>query len=111
MATKLYHATPAEAADAIMQDGFRDSVGSYMLEGMELTGVFVSDVPLDENEGTKGGATIEIVCAVEPDPDLELVEDKKPYREWCLPASWLNAQGTLRLLDDDERGWTSSRPS
>jgi hypothetical protein len=44
----LSHRT--NAADAILRDGFRDGEGSYLLEGMTLRGVFVSDMPLDSNE-------------------------------------------------------------
>lgn len=98
---KLYHATSPDAVEAILRDGFRDSTGSYLLTGITLTGVFVSDRPLDENEGTKGGATVEIEPGEEPDPDCELVEDGKPYREWCVPAAWLN-RWPMRLIDLDE---------
>ena len=32
----------------------------------------------------------------------ELIEDEKPYREWCLPAALVNAHGTVRVVDDDD---------
>ena len=28
----------------------------------------------------------------------ELVEDGKPYREWCIPAEIINRHGAVRLL-------------
>jgi len=40
---------PAE----ILRDGFRDATGSYMLVGIELTGVWLGE--MDVNEGARGG--------------------------------------------------------
>jgi hypothetical protein len=47
-----YHTT--DAAAEILRDGFRDATGSYMLVGIELTGVWLGE--MDVNEGAKGGA-------------------------------------------------------
>ena len=47
----VYHCTNAEAAVSIQRDGFRDGSGSYTLEGLILTGVFVSNRPWDEIVG------------------------------------------------------------
>jgi hypothetical protein len=43
----LYHSTVEEAAAAILKQGFRDATGSYMLGGIELTGVWVSNPTRD----------------------------------------------------------------
>jgi hypothetical protein len=51
-AVKLYHTT--DAGKAILEKGFRDHSGSYLLENFTLTGVFVSDLILDINEGATG---------------------------------------------------------
>jgi hypothetical protein len=98
---RLYHRTAA--GSEIVRAGFRDSAGSYGLATMTLCGVFVSDVPLDENEGACGPDLLEV--QLPPDVDLrdyEIVEALKPYREWCVPAALLNEQATLRLLTDEE---------
>lgn len=89
---RYFHRTPA--ADAILAGGFRDATGSYLLEDMTLTGVFISDRPLDENEGAKGDhlLVVELPAGVDLD-DYELVEDGKAYREWCVPAELLKAAG------------------
>jgi hypothetical protein len=97
-----FHRTAA--GNAIANGGFRHATGSYLLLGIELTGVFISDRPVDCNEGAKGDQLL----AVELDEDVnldgfEIVEDDKPYREWCVPAALLNARGAVRLLTDDER--------
>ena len=47
-----YHTT--DAAAEILRDGFHDATGSNMLVGIELTGVWLGE--MDVNEGAKGGA-------------------------------------------------------
>lgn len=54
----LYHRTPA--ASEILARGFRDAEGTYML-GIVLRGVWLSDVPLDSNEGAKGSELLEVL--------------------------------------------------
>jgi hypothetical protein len=100
--TIYFHTT--DAAEAILRDGFRDTEGTYKLVGFTLRGVFIADVPVDANEGTKGGQLLEIVVPDDLDlENFELVEDGKPYREWCTPSALLNKHGTVRLLSGDER--------
>ena len=94
----LYHRT--HNADAILRDGFRDKEGSYGLEDFTLRGVFFSDKPLSIHEGAGGDKLLEVTL---PDdccdfPYYELVEDGKPYREWCVPAQIINLHGTVRLV-------------
>ena len=106
---RLYHRTPA--GSAIVRGGFHDGEGSYGLATMVLSGVFLSDVPLDVNEGATGEDLIEVTLPEKVDlSDYELVEDGKPYREWCVPSKLLNTQAHLRLLTEDEAdaacGWT-----
>ena len=47
---KLYHRTDVLAARAILRAGFRDGRGTYLTRHV-FTGVWLSDRPLDENEG------------------------------------------------------------
>ena len=75
-----------------------------MLIGLTLRGVFLSDKPLDCNEGAIGDQLLE-VSLPEDSCDLtyyELVEEEKPYREWCLPAPVINRFGSVRLLSEEE---------
>jgi hypothetical protein len=102
---RLFHATSPEPAEAILTEGFRDAEGSYMLVDLTLTGVWVSNVPLDENEGAKGSTTIEVILPDDVDlNDYELIDESghSGYREWCVPADVLNEHGSLRLLSEDE---------
>ncbi len=92
-----FHTT--DAAYVILRDGFRDGTGNYMFAGFTLTGVFLANRPVDCNEGATGGQVLAVdfgddVCLDE----FELVEEGKPYREWCVPAEILNRYATARLL-------------
>ena len=51
--TILFHSTTEDAAASILGGGFEDATGNY-LTNREWSGVWVSDVPLDVNEGAKG---------------------------------------------------------
>jgi hypothetical protein len=98
----FYHRT--NQAEAILQSGFRDFEGSYGLEGMTLQGIWLSDMPIDCNEGAKGDELLEVSLA-EDCCDLdyyELIMEGRRYREWCLPAEILNRYGKVRLLSDEE---------
>lgn len=99
---RFFHRTTPSAAQAVLRDGFRDAVGHYAT--FQLTGVFISAEPLTVNEGAKG----EELLALDTDDDLEqitefeIVEEEKPYREWCVPATWINRRCRVSLIDEDE---------
>ena len=58
---RCYHRT--NQADAILEGGFRDSKGSYMTDEVH-EGVFLSDRPLNENEGARGFVVLMIQIPV-----------------------------------------------
>src|SRR5689334_11465799 len=99
MAT-FYHRTTQQAAWAILENGFRDRRGKYLMD-IEVEGVWLSDVPIDTNEGTFGDAVLAVNLDEREIACYEVVEDGKPYREWIVPAAWLNANSRPRLLSDD----------
>jgi hypothetical protein len=91
-----YHTT--DAADAILRDGFRDATGSYGLVTFELTGVWLGDSPMSINEGATGDQVLQVEFPDDVDlDDFELIEEYKPYREWCVPAALINARATVTL--------------
>jgi hypothetical protein len=100
----FYHRTSAEAAAAILANGFVDGEGAYMTD-TTLRGVWISDEPLSEGEGASGPAVLELAIAPEV-ADLaafaEVIEAEKPYREWCTSAAILNERAAARLLSDAE---------
>jgi hypothetical protein len=96
-----YHTTPA--AEEILSGGFRDATGSYGFVGIEVTGVWLGDRPMDINEGAKGDQVLRVEFGDDVDlDDFEVIEDLKPYREWCIPAEVINTHATVTLLGDDE---------
>jgi|1185.fasta_scaffold225216_2 hypothetical protein len=95
-----YHTT--DAAEAILRHGFRDATGSYMFVNFELTGVWLGDWPMDINEGAQGDQVLRVEFPNDVDlGDFELVEEHKPYREWCVPAALINARASVTLMSDD----------
>jgi len=99
-----------DVADAILRDGFRDATGPYMFIGIELTGVFLGDRPMDVNEGAKGDQVLRVELPDDIDvDDFELIEEGKTYREWCVPAALINEHATVTLMSDDEldRMWAT----
>lgn len=98
--TMFYHRT--EAAEQILGEGFRDQEGSYGLVHTTLCGVFISDIPVDANEGAKGDQllSIEFPSAVDL-REFEIIEPLKWYREWCVPARLLNESCSITLVADD----------
>jgi hypothetical protein len=54
----LYHTT--DSADAILDGGFLDGEGSYGLTTLTLRAVFLSDQPVDCNEGAKGDQVLQV---------------------------------------------------
>jgi hypothetical protein len=97
---RYFHTT--DSAAVILTAGFRDATSNY-LTTLTLTGVFLADGPVDVNQGASGDQ----VLAVDLSDDVllgefELVEEGKPYREWCVPANLINTHGTVQLLTDDE---------
>lgn len=99
----LYHVTNDKSAESILTSGFRDNTGTYMT-GEEHTGVWVSNIPLDENEGAAGGIVLKITSALS-EVDIggfEWIEEDKPYREWLVPAQLLNSTSQVSQLGPDE---------
>jgi len=89
----LYHRTSADVARAIQADGFRNGRGSYLTSN-EYEGVWLSDQPLDINEGAAGDTLLRVVISC-TDDELglyEWVEEGKPYREFLVPDDWLNSR-------------------
>lgn len=101
----FWRRTSAEAARAaVAGEGFVDGRGNY-LTADEHTGVWVSDWPVDINEGAHGDTIVRIdVDATEEDfANFEWIEEEKPYREWLIPAALLNPRlRSVTIVPEDE---------
>ena len=97
----LYHRTTAANAEQILRDGFRDATGTFM-STREHSGVWLSDVPLDINEGADGDTLLQVELPEQVIADFEWIEKGKPYREWLIPAQRINEQAKASIVDEDE---------
>ena len=79
--------------------GFRDGRGTYLTSN-EYTGVWLSNVPLDCNEGAAGDELLSLEIPDEVITKYEWIEEEKPYREFLVPAVVLNLYGPPRLLSN-----------
>ena len=91
----LYHRT--DHAEAILRAGFRDGTGSYLTLNT-YTGVWLSDLPLDANEGAVGDQVLEVTLEEDLVAEFEWIEEGKGYREFLVPADLLNDRAKVRLL-------------
>lgn len=98
----FYHRTSSDGAAAICGGGFKDR--ETVFGGISLNGVWMSNRPLDRNEGTATGPLLRILIRVELADlaDLEVVNDDATYREWCVPAAWLNARAVVEVVADED---------
>jgi hypothetical protein len=104
MQTVLYHVTTKEGAGAIVRDGFSDQTRNYGLhygtgEPFVLTGVWLSDRPLDVNEGRDTLLAVELHAPLEDIADYELIVEGKLYREWCVPAEIVHRIATVSIRE------------
>ncbi len=97
----FYHRTTKRAAKRILTHGFRDGVGKYLTMHV-YKGVWISNVPLDVNEGACGDTLLEVQCDGRHVAKYEWIEEQKPYREWLVPAGLLNRIARIRELDETE---------
>jgi hypothetical protein len=93
---RLHHTTTKLNANRIMRDGFRNASGDYGLATTILTGVWFASEPLGVNEGCADEPSLGApVIVIELDEgqihEYELIEEGKPYREWCVPAELANS--------------------
>ena len=97
----LYHRTEREAVESILKHGFRDGTGHFLTENTH-SGVWLSDRPLDENEGACGDTLLEVSTDLTEDELSEYCWDEpdKPYREFLIPAAIINPRMTVRVVED-----------
>jgi hypothetical protein len=97
---KLYHRT--YAAEAILRHGFQDSKADFLTLGAH-PGVWVTDRPLDEENGALGN----VVLAVSGVPEAEIApfewhrsRHPPPLRQFVIPAAILNRYPIVGIYPD-----------
>jgi hypothetical protein len=98
--TIFYHRTTEAGARIILREGFRDAIGNY-LTGEKHKGVWLSNIPLDCNEGAKGDVLLRVEMPMRGLKKFEWIEDGKPYREWLVPAELINKQAKVSVEVED----------
>jgi hypothetical protein len=95
----FYHQTSAAGAKAILVSAFRNGVRSHGLVNFELRGVWISQEPVGMVQlNGREPRLLEIKLPDNLDiSEYELIEEGKPYREWCVPAELINQHGSVRL--------------
>ena len=97
---RVFHRT--YAAEAILAEGFRDAEGCYGTAYV-YRGVWVSDVPLDENEGAGGDTYLLIEIPEDLFAQYEWVNEIGfGYREALIPAAQLNAYPVRQWSEAEE---------
>jgi hypothetical protein len=96
----LYHRT--YTAETIIKHGFRDGERNYLTRDVRH-GVWVSDEPLDEQEGALGNVVLVISGVPEAAVvDFEWVHPDRPrsVREFLVPAQVLNRFPIVGIYPD-----------
>ncbi len=94
---RLYHGTTLANAGLVASNGFQDVTSNFGLysgasgEPVNTTGVFFSDLVLDENEGICSETYFVLEIPDEHLASYEWMEEGKGYREWCIPAALANS--------------------
>jgi len=99
----LFHRTTADAAREILTGGFRDSTNKYLTDE-NYTGIWLSDKPLDINDGAIGDVLLQITFSFLTEHDLanfEWFEEGRSHREWLLPAHLVNENATIGLAKEE----------
>ena len=93
----LFHVTSEARATSIPTNGLIDGEDGYMTD-QTFRGVWLSDRPLDANEGACGETILQVSFPPTIDlADYEWVEEGKGYREWCVPADLINSEAKVSV--------------
>ena len=119
MGITLYHRTSIGDARTIVRNGFEDQKWRFEHEDAgpedvkKAVGVWLSDRPLDQEEGPHGDAVLEVALDVSEDSlgSFQLEGVLWDARLWIVPAELINAHANVRILNVDPRtSWFHERP-
>ena len=119
---RLFHRTEAEFATGILKEGFREDINNgakSLFPTMQAhRGVYLSDIPVNCQDGAKGDVLLEVLFdmseiemshrfefipePVDQDDGTTPVPMFAPYREFLVPAAFVNAHSKIRLVAEDD---------
>jgi hypothetical protein len=116
----LFHKTTIGDARGILKEGYSDTEWDFGLkdaqtgEEVTVTGVWLSNRPLEDNEGPEGNALLEVTVDFSDEELLtfELTGMMWNARLWVVPAETLNAHSRTKIVRVDPRSsWQFGRLS
>ena len=98
----LYRVTSAAMAAAILARGFKDSTRRYGSQSARK-GIWFSDRPLHAYADIWSDTVlaVEFECPESELDQFELVEAGNTFREWFIPAAFVNANGKVTCVEED----------
>ena len=106
---KVYRVTSAAVAAAILADGFKDLTRRPRFADARK-GVWLSDRPLHAYVDIWSDTilAVEFECPESELDQFELVEAGNTFREWFIPADFINAHGKITIVEVsyDEDYWS-----
>lgn len=116
----LYHKTTIGRARDILTNGFEDEKWRFeerdarIEKRLKVLGVWLTDRPLEEDEGPRGDALIEVDLDLDQEvlDVYELEGMLEGARLWVAPAQLVNAHASARILRVDPRTswWDGLKP-
>jgi hypothetical protein len=110
MSVVLFHRTTIADARQIVRNGFEDLRWAFghedeLSEVVKATGVWLSERPLEADEGPGGDAQLEVVLDLAEDTlsAFELDGVLWDTRLWVVPSAMLNPHASVRILEVDPR--------
>ncbi len=111
MTLVLYHRTSIGEAHDIVRKGFRDVDWDFGLqdartgEDAVVTGVWLADRPLSQDDGVEGDALLEVRLEADEAELAPFALEGMMWhtRLWVVPSEWANQHGTARFAKVDPR--------
>jgi hypothetical protein len=118
MSIVLYHKTSIADARQVLKEGYADTEWDFGLrdaktgEDVTVTGVWLANRPLADEEGPPGDALLEVTVDL-PEEELQSYELSGMLwnaRLWVVPAGTLNSHSQTRMVRVDPRtSWGFNR--
>jgi len=96
---KLYHTT--NFSKEILDQGFKDYTRGFLTNRL-WTGVWFSNMPLDESDTIEGDTVLMIEIPEKKIKRYEWIEEDRRNREFLIPAKIANKYGPPKIVPEDE---------